>query len=424
MNIAIIGTGIAGNVAAYHLSKTHDITVYEANDYIGGHTHTHDISWQGEDYAIDTGFIVYNEKTYPDFIALLNELKVESQATTMSFSVRSETSGLEYNGHSINTLFAQRSNLFRPSFHAMVRDILRFNREAPLSLENGEAEIGLGEFLHRGGYSKEFIEQYIIPMGAAIWSTDPRRMHSFPASFFIRFFINHGLLNVTNRPKWFVINGGSREYIKPLVSSFKDRIRLSSPIENIRRFPTHVEVKARHQPVARYDAVFIAAHSDQALAMLDDPSRQEREVLGSIRYQENDAILHTDQSVLPRRKRAWAAWNYHILAQQQERVALTYNMNILQKIKAPVEFCVTLNNSRDIDKRRIIKRLTYEHPVFTPDSMNAQLRQHEVNGVNRTYYCGAYWRNGFHEDGVVSALNALKHFESSNYEQLYLQRAS
>ncbi len=424
MKIAVIGTGISGNVAAYHLNKSHDITVFEANDYVGGHTHTHDVIWAGKHYAVDTGFIVFNKKAYPNFIALMDELKVVRKPTTMSFSVRSERNELEYNGHSLNTLFAQRSNLFNLSFHRMIRDILRFNREGLLSLKQGEAEIGLGEFLRRGKYSQEFIDYYIIPMGAAIWSTDPKQMHEFPARFFIRFFHHHGLLSVTDRPQWYVVKAGSREYVKPLVRSFSHRIRLKSPVESVRRFPNHVEIKACKRPVERFDAVFIATHTDQALTMLDDPSELEREVLGAIRYQENEAVLHTDHSVLPRRRRAWAAWNYHILAARQGRIAVTYNMNILQGLEAPVQFCVTLNNAKAVRKRTLIDRMTYEHPFYTPESVAAQQRQHEINGVKRTYYCGAYWRNGFHEDGVVSALNALNHFNAAHDEQLYLRRAS
>lgn len=423
MKVAVIGTGISGNVAAYHLNKEHDVTVYEANNYIGGHTHTHDIEWAGKHYAVDTGFIVFNERTYPNFIALLDELGVQSRPTTMSFSVKNDRNGLEYNGHSLDTLFAQRSNLLRPSFHRMIRDILRFNREAPLALERDEIEIGLAEFLAKGGYSQEFINHYIIPMGAAIWSTDPAQMQEFPARFFIRFFVNHGLLQIKDRPRWFVIDGGSREYVKPLVNSFRDRIRVNSPVEKVRRLPTHVEVTARNHDVERYDAVFIAAHSNQALNMLGDASHLEREVLGAIRYQENEAVLHTDHTVLPYRRKAWAAWNYHIQRDSNEQVALTYNMNILQGLDAPDQFCVTLNNSKAIDKRFVLDRITYEHPVYTPDSLIAQQRQGDINGVNRTYYCGAYWRNGFHEDGVVSALNALEHFKEKTYEELHLRRA-
>ena len=423
MKVAVIGTGISGNVAARHLGREHEVTVFEANDYVGGHTHTHDVEWAGRRYAVDTGFIVFNEKTYPNFISLLDELGVEARPTTMSFSVRDERSGLEYNGHSLNTLFAQRTNLFRPAFLGMIRDIVRFNREAPLALAPDAPDMGLGEYLARGGYGRMFIDHYIVPMGAAIWSTDPVRMQAFPARFFIRFFQNHGLLDIRDRPKWYVIRGGSREYVRPLIRPFQNRIRLNSPVESVRRLPTHVEIKVRHRPAERFDAVFIASHSDQALAMLSDASPLEREVLGAIRYQENEAVLHTDSSLLPRRQRAWAAWNYHVLEEPGERVPVTYNMNILQGLDAPVQFCVTLNNSKAVDPRRVIDRMTYDHPVYTPESVAAQQRQHEVNGANRTYFCGAYWRNGFHEDGVVSALNALKHFEEVRNEELYLRRA-
>lgn len=428
MKIAVIGTGIAGNTAAYHLSKSHDVTVFEANDYVGGHTHTHDIEWAGQHYNIDTGFIVFNERTYPNFIALLEELGVGSQATEMSFSVKDSISGLEYNGHNLNTLFAQRSNLFRPSFHRMIADILRFNREATGHLNRGEAYLPLGDYLKQHRYSNEFIHHYIIPMGAAIWSTDQATMQRMPARFFIRFFDHHGLLQIKDRPRWFVIKNGSRSYVEKLIAPFKDRIRLNSPIERIRRFTDHVEIAPRDQAPETFDSVFIASHSDQALAMLGDASEAEKTILGAIAYQPNEAVLHTDQSLLPQRKHAWAAWNYQLDEDKDRPVQVTYNMNILQGLAAPEEFCVTLNNSDNIDPKKIIKRMRYDHPVFTAESLAAQSRQAEINGANRTFFCGAYWRNGFHEDGVVSALNALQQFvifesELKN-EQLHLRRAS
>lgn len=424
MKIAIIGSGIAGNVAAYHLHQEHDITLFEANDYIGGHTHTHTIEWQDKQYLIDTGFIVFNYRTYPHFTQLLNKLKVPVQTSNMSFSVKCENTGLEYNGNNFNSLFAQRSNLLRPSFHRMLRDILRFNRHAPSLLQSSDDTLSLGSYLRQEAYGREFIEHYIIPMGAAIWSTNPDRMQDFPAHNFVRFFHNHGLLSVNDRPSWYVIQGGSNQYVEKLIQPFRDRIRLNSPIDSIQRFPTHVEIKPRHQETEKFDAVFIACHSDQALAMLNDASRLEQEILGAIPYQENTAVLHTDQSILPRRRLAWAAWNYHLLPQQTGRVALTYNMNILQGLDAADQFCVTLNNDSAIDESRIIKRMRYHHPVYTPAGMEAQQRQHEINGNNRTYFCGAYWRYGFHEDGVVSTLNAIKHFNEHNYAQLHLRRAS
>lgn len=424
MKIAIVGTGIAGNTAAYYLCRDHDITVYEANDYVGGHTHTHKIEFDGQSYRVDTGFIVFNYSTYPRFTGLLSELGVDVQPSSMSFSVKCEKSGLEYNGNTLNTLFAQRRNFFRPAFHRMIRDILRFNREAPKLLDTDSADISLGDYLKQGCYSPQFIEHYLIPMGAAIWSSDPAQIYNFPARFFIRFFHNHGMLTVTDQPQWHVIKGGSSAYLEKLIAPFSDRIRTNSPIESIIRRPNHVSIKVKGKPAEKFDAVFIAAHSDQALHMLADASPVEKKVLGAIPYQTNEAILHTDESVLPGRRLAWAAWNYHVLAQNQGRATLTYNMNILQSIRAPVQFCVTLNNTHAIDETKIIKRISYQHPVFTAAGVKAQTRQREVNGLNRTYFCGAYWRFGFHEDGVVSALNALNHFRETENAKLSIRRAS
>ncbi len=410
MRIAIIGSGIAGNVAAHHLHREHDITVYEAGSHAGGHTHTHEVEQGGRSYAVDTGFIVFNDWTYPNFIALLDELGVGWQASRMSFSVRDEASGLEYSGTTLNTLFAQRMNLLRPSFLGMVRDILRFSREAPVLLGQLGGELPLGEVLERGGYGRAFVRRYIVPMGAAIWSTSPEAMLRFPARFFIRFLHNHGMLSVNERPVWRVIRGGSTRYVEKLVAPFRDRIRLRAPVEWIRRLPGQVIVKTRDGVAERFDAVFVACHSDQALRLLADPAQSEREVLGTIPYQENEAVLHTDSRLLPRKRLAWAAWNYHVLPEARERVALTYNMNILQGLEAPEPFLVTLNRSDAVDPAKVLRRITYHHPLFTPAGVAAQARQAELNRGRRTYYCGAYWRNGFHEDGVVSALAALAHF--------------
>jgi predicted NAD/FAD-binding protein len=420
VKIAVIGTGIAGNVAACRLAKDHEITVFEADSRIGGHTHTVEGEHEGQVYPVDTGFIVFNNRTYPHFIALLDELGVAWQDSDMSFSVKDERTGLEYNGTTLNALFAQRSNLLRPRFYRMIRDILRFNREAPQLLEDDANEISLQDYLSSNRYSDGFVNQYIMPMGAAIWSARPEVMGRMPARFFVRFFENHGLLTVNDRPVWRVIRGGSRSYLDPLLAGHRDCIRTSSPVESVQRFPDHVCVKVRGQEAERFDHVFIAAHSDQALAMLADPSALEREVLGAIEYQKNEAVLHTDSSLLPKRRLAWAAWNYHILRHEQDRVAVTYHMNTLQRIQAPVEFCVTLNNTSAIDPDKVIRSIEYDHPIFTPAAVEAQSRHAEVNGApvngsGRTWFCGAYWRNGFHEDGVVSALNALEHFDSKNH---------
>ncbi|MDG4550308.1 MAG: FAD-dependent oxidoreductase [Candidatus Contendobacter sp.] len=403
MKIAIIGTGISGLTAAWQLRREHDLTLFEANDYVGGHAHTVDVEVGGRRHAVDTGFIVFNDWTYPNFLALLEQLGVASQPTRMSFSVRCERTGLEYNGENLNTLFAQRRNLFRPSFHRMIRDILRFNREAP-ALLNGRRDIDLDAWLREGNYSREFTDHYILPMAAAIWSAEPVLVGEMPARFFVRFFKNHGLLSVNDRPQWRVIHGGSRTYVEALTTPFRDHIRLNSPVEWVRRLPTHVQVKPCGSPVERFDQVIIATHSDQALRLLADPTPREREILGAIPYQENEVVLHTDTRLLPRWKRAWAAWNYHLPAQPRERVAVTYNMNVLQGLDAPETLCVTLNRGETIDPARVLYRTVYHHPVFTEAGVRAQARRDEISGVYRTWYCGAYWSYGFHEDGVNSGL--------------------
>lgn len=424
MKIAIIGSGIAGNVAAYKLCEKHDITMFEANSHIGGHTHTHDVVLDGKSYAVDTGFIVYNYKTYPHFTRLLEELDVDVQPSSMSFSVKCDKTGLEYNGTTLNSLFAQRRNLLRPSFYRMIRDILRFNKEAVEFIENDEQQLSMAQFLDDRNYGNEFIEHYLIPMGAAIWSADPAQMYDFPAGFFIRFFHNHGMLSVDDRPSWYVIKGGSREYVKKLTAKFRHNINTDSPVIQVQRHAGGVSIHTQDGKTECFDQVFMATHSDQALSLLTDATPAEQAVLGAIPYQKNDVVLHTDETLLPKRKLAWAAWNYHITKDPRDRVALTYSMNILQNLDAQQQFCVTLNNSDQIDPKKILKTLSYEHPVFTPDGVHAQQRQFEINGVNRTYFCGAYWRFGFHEDGVLSALNALQHFEERHNEQLLLSRAS
>lgn len=413
MKIAIIGSGIAGNTLAHHLHKHHEITVFEAGSHIGGHTHTHDIEHKGRRYSVDTGFIVFNDRTYPNFIALLNELGVDWQASDMSFSVHCEKTGFEYNGTSLNTLFAQRRNLFKPAFYRMIGEIMRFNKSSLELLAEGP-EIRLGDYLARGKYSQQFIDYYIIPMGSAIWSTEARQMLDFPARFFVRFFHHHGMLTVNDRPQWRVIKGGSIRYVEALTASFRERIRLNTPVEHVRRLKRSVGVKPLNGPEETFDWVFFACHSDTALTMLKDPSAAEREILSAIPYQENSVYLHTDRSLLPRRKLAWAAWNYHVTAAPIDRVAVTYNMNILQGLDSPEPLLVTLNHTRNINPAHVIKRLTYHHPLYTTAGTMAQARHAEISGVNRTAYCGAYWRNGFHEDGVVSALTALEHFRKAS----------
>ncbi len=410
MKIAVIGTGISGMLAAYLLAKDHDLTVFEANDYIGGHTRTVQVDMDGRVYAVDTGFIVFNDRTYPYFIKLMEKLGVESQPSSMSFSVKCEKTGLEYNGTSLNALFAQRRNFFRLSFYIMIRDILRFNRESVSVLETDDQTTTLGDYLENNRYSTQFIEHYIVPMGAAIWSAPPEEMQRFPVGYFVRFFKNHGMLSVHDRPQWRVIRGGSFRYVEALTGPYRDRIRLKAPIQSVRRHSGWVEVTPENGKAEKFDRVVIAAHSDQALAMLADPTEAEKRVLGAMPYQENEAILHTDSSLLPRRRLAWASWNYHLLANGRGRVAVTYNMNILQSLTASRQFCVTLNRTEAIDPAKIIRRIVYHHPVYNARSIDAQKQHAAVNGVNNTYFCGAYWGYGFHEDGVNSALRVAKYF--------------
>ncbi len=423
MKIAIIGTGIAGNVCAWHLNKEHDITVFEAGDHVGGHTHTHDINHDGRQYTIDTGFIVFNDWTYPNFIALLDNLGVASRPTRMGFSSRCETTGIEYNGSSLNQMFTQRRNIFRPGFLRMIRDILRFNRESPELIDQADQSLSLGQYLEANNYGRLFIDNYIIPMGAAIWSTDPQQMLAFPASHFVRFFDNHGLLNIKNRPQWRVIEGGSREYVRKLTAPFNDKIHLNEAVVSLKRLPTHVELRSSSGRTEHFDHVFVATHSDQALKMLADASDLESAVLGAISYQNNDVVLHTDTSILPVNTRTWAAWNYLRRPDRGQRVSVTYNMNMLQGFQASETFCVTLNDTQRIAPDKIIRRMQYQHPVFTTESVAAQQRHQDINGDRRTWYCGAYWRSGFHEDGVVSALNALQHFREHHDAQSSLRRA-
>jgi uncharacterized protein len=418
LKIAVVGTGIAGNVAAWRLHRAgHDLTVYEADDRIGGHTHTHRIEFDGEVQQVDTGFIVFNDRTYPNFVALLDELGVESRPSSMSFSVRNDASGLEYNGTSLNGLFAQRRNLLSPGFLVMLAEILRFHREAPALLQADGTETTLGTWLDANRFGGRFVDDYLVPMGAAIWSTDPMRMFDFPARFFVRFLHNHGMLTVDDRPVWRVIRGGSARYVERLVAPFRERIRLNSPVEQIRRRPDGVMLHVRGREPQRFDHVFLACHADQALRMLADPSPEERAILGSLPYQRNEALLHTDTALLPRLRRAWAAWNVHQLPGLGAGVALTYDMNVLQSLRSRHTFCVTLNASAHVDPKRVLRRMEYAHPLFTPAGAAAQQRHHEISGASRTHYrthyCGAYWRYGFHEDGVVSALQALTRFDEA-----------
>jgi predicted NAD/FAD-binding protein len=412
MKIAIIGSGISGMLSGYLLSRKHEITLFEANSLLGGHTHTRTVTVPSGDYAVDTGFIVFNDWTYPNFIHLMNQIGVTWKDSSMSFSVRSEKSGLEYNGTSIDTLFAQRSNLLRPSFYRMIRDILKFNQES-LQVLDWQTSPTLGEFLRSKNYSSQFCEDYILPMGASIWSGSPEQILSFPIKHFVRFFKNHGMLSVDDRPVWKVILGGSSSYIEPLTRSFRSQIRVHCPVQRVRRSREGAEVEwldrttgTQHQD--HFDQVVFACHSDQTQALIADQNPLENQIVSAFKYQPNSVVLHTDIRLLPKNKKAWAAWNYVVPRQEAQSPAVTYNMNILQGIQSPETFCVSLNQDAEIDSKKILARLTYDHPVYSDAAFAAQDRWSEISGTNRYHYCGAYWGFGFHEDGVKSALRVCE----------------
>ncbi|VVO97791.1 NAD(P)/FAD-dependent oxidoreductase [Pseudomonas fluorescens] len=411
MKIAIIGSGISGLTCAYLLNRRHEITLFEASDRVGGHTHTENVTVDGRRYAVDTGFIVFNDWTYPNFIRLLGQLGVGFKPTEMSFSVTDPDSGLEYNGNNFNSLFAQRSNLLSPGFWGMLRDILRFNKEALRDLEQQriKPDTTLNDYLQAGRYGERFILHYIVPMGSAIWSMPMADMLAFPLQLFVRFFKNHGLLSVSNRPQWQVIEGGSEAYVAPMTAGFGNNIRLNCPVTQVERDAEGVVIHSAGVS-ERFDKVVFACHSDQALKLLAAPSAAEQSILGALPYADNEVVLHTDTRLLPERKLAWASWNFRLAGSGHTHAAVTYDMNILQGIQSDTTFCVSLNQSAAIDPAKVLARFTYAHPQFSLTSVAAQARWEELNGAQHTYFCGAYWANGFHEDGVVSALRVAGSF--------------
>ena len=405
MKIAIVGGGISGLTTAYLLSREHEVILYESNDYIGGHTNTVTIEMNGSPVAVDTGFIVYNEQNYPNFSHILSDLNVSTQPTSMSFSVKLIEPDLEYNGSSFKQLFGQKKNLLRPRFYQMLWDILRFNRQTPGLLESNSYDITLGEHAIECGFSQDFIHHYLVPMGAAIWSSSPSAILEMPAYFFIRFFKNHGMLNLNDRPQWRTITGGSCQYVNKMIASFAKNIRLGHKVSSVERLNDRVTVDGDS-----YDHVVFACHSDQAIEALSDPSVYEKDILSKISYQKNEIIMHTDTSIMPAREDLWAAWNYHSQGNDDSPVAMTYNMNILQDLDIKETICITLNSLNLINPDLILGRHIYSHPQFTTESMKAQERWMEISGGNRTHFCGAYWGNGFHEDGVNSALRIANFF--------------
>jgi predicted NAD/FAD-binding protein len=413
MKIAIIGAGISGLTCAHLLHREHDVQVFEAGDYAGGHSHTVDVETASGCYAVDTGFIVFNDRNYPNFERLLSELDVATQPSTMSFGV-SDGSDFEYNGASVNGLFASRRHLVDRSFHGMVADMVRFNRDAR-DLLRSNADPALGEWVAERGYGGAFVNRLIGPQASAVWSAEPGQVWQFPARFLLEFFDNHGMLGFRGRPQWRTVVGGSRTYVEALTAPWRARLRLSTPVQSVRRDPAGVTVTTVGGHRERFEAVVIATHSDQALAMLADPSSRERELLGSIPYQRNEAVLHTDRSLLPRRRRAWASWNYHLGGAVPAGPTVTYHMNRLQSLSAEETLCVTLNRTEQIDPSRIIRTIDYAHPVYTRAGVAARERHREISGQNRTHYCGAYWGWGFHEDGVRSALRVVGELEQRHH---------
>jgi hypothetical protein len=411
MKIAIIGSGISGLVCAHLLSSQHQVTLFEANDYLGGHTATKTVELAGKSWAIDTGFIVFNDRTYPNFQRLLHQLGVPYQPTEMSFSVTNETTGLVYNGHSISTLFAQTSNWFTPRFYHLLTEIVRFNKRCKHYANTQIPDITLGLFLSSEGFNQYFAENYILPMGAAIWSASLGEIEAFPLRFFIQFFNNHGLLNINDRPQWYTITGGSNAYIPYLLQDRPLTIKLSTAIQAVHRNVEGVTLTLPDQSTEHFDEVIFACHSDQALALLSDATDKENQVLGAIPYRLNDVVLHYDERLLPTIPKARASWNYHVIPDKDKPASVTYSMNILQCLpKEAPPFCVTLNHTEAIDPTKILGQFSYSHPVYSQSMVMAQQRRAEICGKQHTHFCGAYWYSGFHEDGVRSALDVCQRF--------------
>ncbi|MFZ9609809.1 MAG: NAD(P)/FAD-dependent oxidoreductase [Methylococcales bacterium] len=402
MKIAIVGGGISGLYAAHYLSKQHHVTLYEAHNTLGGHTDTHSITIKERNYKIDTGFIVFNEHNYHYFCRFLNDLGVASQPSIMTFSVADALSGIEYNATTLDKLFCQRRNLFRPQFYRMVRDILRFYREAPALLNSSDDELTLGDYLDQQHYSQTFIDDHILPMASALWSGPPQIVRNFPARYFVAFMANHQMLKTDNRPQWRTVCGGSSTYVQAFKQSFNGELRLDCPVQAIIRDNNGITIETKGDQ-KYYDKLILACHSDQALGLLQNASDQETEILGAMSFQENDVVLHTDASLMPKHPKAWASWNALKLNEPQTHCTVTYYMNMLQNLEAPEPLLVTLNCTDRIDSEKILKRRSYHHPVYTPASLAAQKRRTEINGVNNTWYAGAYWGWGFHEDGAKSA---------------------
>ncbi|KRG43282.1 dehydrogenase [Stenotrophomonas panacihumi] len=417
MRIAVIGSGIAGLASAWWLQRNHEVTLMEANDYLGGHTHTHRVEIDGQVLSVDTGFIVFNPQHYPLLTALFDELGVASQPTTMSFSVHSERSGVEYNATTFDTLFCQRRNLVSPRFWGMLADLRRFYRDAPALLAGDEEGPSLAEYVRAQGYGEAFVEEHLFPMASALWSAPAAAIGAFPARYMVQFMANHQMLQVNARAPWRVVRGGSARYVEAMRRQWRVETRLSSPVHRIERLPEGVRVHGLAGSEV-FDEVVLACHSDQALALLGDADAREREVLSAIRYQPNEVVLHTDERLLPRHRKAWAAWNAHIPRDPADACTVSYCMNLLQGLPTPTPLIATLNRSEAIDPARVLRRLRYAHPIHDAAMVRAQRRWDEIQGHRRTWFAGAYWGWGFHEDGIRSARRVVDAMAARGEERL------
>lgn len=409
MRVAVVGTGSAGLACAHRLAEQHDVRLFESAARPGGHTHTRDVEVDGTTLPVDSGFIVCNDRTYPNFLALMDELGVSLRPTNMSFSVVAREFDFEYHADSLGGLFAQRRNLVDPRFLRMVAEYVRFNRVARRFLASGDETTSLRALLKAEGFSRWFAERLIVPQASAVWSADPDQLWEFPAIFLIRFFANHGMLTLRDRPQWMTVVGGSRAYVDALLAPLGDRLALGAPVVGLSRQQDGATIRTADGATESFDQVVLACHSDQALALLEDPTDAERAVLGAIPYQENAATLHTDTSIMPRRRAAWSSWNAHLLRHPKDRPTVTYDMHRLQGFDTPTRLLVTLNMDEAIAEDRVLERMVYHHPVFTSPGLVAQRRWSEISDVaGRTHYAGAYWRWGFHEDGIWSGLRVAR----------------
>lgn len=412
-NVAIIGSGVAGITVAYLLQNNYAVTLYEKNDYIGGHTHTVVIeNGLDADIPVDTGFIVCNNKTYPNFLKLLSKLQVDITKTNMSFSYYDQQADIQFSSHNINSLFAQRKNIFKLQYWKFISDLIKFGNKTKKKYYNHELQgLTLGEYLKKENFSLQIVNQFVIPMAAAIWSASDATMMKFPMESFARFYINHGLLNILDHPQWYFVKNGSHSYVRAFLRQFSGTVVKKCTVKSIKRTKKEIILKTEDGKKFKHDKVIIATHADEALNMLKSPTADEKRLLSAWEYSRNETILHTDESLLPPLKRAWSSWNYiRNNNSKTQPITVTYYMNQLQKLKASKHYCVTLNPSQPIDRRLIIKEMLYTHPIYSFDSLATQFELPSLNGVNNTYFCGSYFGYGFHEDAVKSALQVARKF--------------